>query len=93
MLTGNSGQFLGFSKEFQDFLHEQILDTRKTQASLRFPAAFRCDAAMLGKLLDAKADPAAKAQRVGTALMMAGMRGGYPPVSSNMAAAAEKSPN
>lgn len=36
-----------------------------------FPAAFRCDAAMLGKLLDAKADPSAKAQHVGTALMMA----------------------
>lgn len=36
-----------------------------------FPAAFRCDTVMLQKLLDANADPLAKAKQVGTALMMA----------------------
>ncbi|CAJ1373797.1 unnamed protein product [Effrenium voratum] len=36
-----------------------------------FPAAFRCDEPMLQLLLSSRADAAAKAERIGTALMMA----------------------
>ncbi|CAJ1349765.1 unnamed protein product [Effrenium voratum] len=41
---------------------------------LLFPAAFRCDEPMLQLLLSSRADAAAKAERIGTALMMALMK-------------------
>ena len=61
-----STQFGEIWRCFDFWLHfvDCILDI------VRFPAAFRCDTVMLQKLLDAKADPVAKAKQVGTALMM-----------------------